>query len=204
MTLSQDSTPTCRVLPSPRSKLHQMKYVSVDPSSEDSEELLAVSTEDGRIGFYSTKKTRKSDDEAECPIPYAEAVAQLGGKPVGLPGRVKDFEIMNLQGEPALGKNDFLVVTGGSEGLVRVWLLHGKDLVREKKSKTADESASPVRQVGRLLNVYETGHRITCLKAFVMLPSQEPSGAPGSEDSEDEDLESEDSESDSEESDSEA
>lgn len=175
-----------------------MKYVSVDPSSEDSEELLAVSTEDGRIGFYSTQKTRKSDDEAECPIPYAEAVAQLGGKPCGLPGRVKDFEIMNLKDEPAVGKNDFLVVTGGSEGLVRVWLLHGKELVGEK-SKPSGESATPVRQVGRLLNAYETGHRITCLKAFVMLP---PSTA---EDEQDEELDSEeDSDSDSEASDSEA
>ncbi|PKY05869.1 WD40 repeat-like protein [Aspergillus campestris IBT 28561] len=193
-----DSTPICRVLPSPRSKLHEMKYVSVDPSSEDSEELLAVSTEDGRIGFYSTQKTRKSDDEAECPIPYAEAVAQLGGKPCGLPGRVKDFEIMNLKNEPAVGKNDFLVVTGGSEGLVRVWLLRGKELVGEK-SKPSGESATPVRQVGRLLNAYETGHRITCLKAFVMLP---PSAA---EEEQDEELDSEeDSDSDSEASDSEA
>ncbi|KAE8144524.1 WD40-repeat-containing domain protein [Aspergillus avenaceus] len=180
-----DSTPICRVLPSPRSKLHQIKYIKSNPSKEDSDDLLAVSTEDGRVIFYSTKKVQKAEEEDDSPIPYAESVAELGGKASGLPGRVKDFEVLSLEGEAATAKDDFLVVTGNSEGAVRVWHLSGKDLVVKKNSgkssKTKDEKNAKTAQVGKLLNTCETGNRITCLKAFVMLPSEDPSAFMDSE-----------------------
>ncbi|KMK54501.1 60S ribosome biogenesis protein Mak11 [Aspergillus fumigatus Z5] len=169
-----DSTPVCRVLPSPRSKVHQMRYVAVDPSVEAGEELLAVSTEDGRIIFYSTKRLQKASDDDESPIPHAEAVAELGGRAAGFPGRVKDFEILNVGGESTTQKGDLLVVTANSEGVVRVWMLRANSLLRNTKEnpEASDNKSQGSKnlQVGKLLNVYETGNRITCLKAFVMLP----------------------------------
>ncbi|KAF9884158.1 hypothetical protein FE257_002216 [Aspergillus nanangensis] len=177
-----DSTPTCRILPNPRSKIHQIKYFSLDPSAEESDELLAVSTEDGRVIFYSTTKVRKPEDDDDSSIPYAEAVAQIGGKSSGLPGRVKDFEILSLRDEAQAVKDDFLVVTGNSEGMVRVWYLRGEELKEKKKNKKAkkasdeqDGKPSPTAQVGKVLGAYESGDRVTCLKAFVMLPPEDPS-----------------------------
>lgn len=165
----------CRLLPSPPSKLHQIKYVNLETPSNDGEELLAVSTEDGRIIFFSTRRLQKSGDDSESAIPYAEAVSQLGGKQNGLPGRVKDFEILSLRDQPKARKDDFVVITGGSDGIVRVWLLNGQDVLPRTPSKEASDSDSNTRQVGKLLNAYETGSRITCLKAFVMLPAEDAS-----------------------------
>ena len=169
----------CRLLPNPRSKVHQIKYVDLDPSSEEGDERLAVSTEDGRIIFFSTKKLREAENSTEPSIPYGEAVAQLGGEKSGLHGRVKDFEILNVKDEPATGGKDaFLIVTGGSDGTVHLWRINGKDLKVNQKENTSSKSgpAMGTPQVGKLLNSYETGNRITCLKAFVMLPTEDPSG----------------------------
>ncbi|KAL2867955.1 putative 60S ribosome biogenesis protein Mak11 [Aspergillus lucknowensis] len=166
-----DSTPTCRIFPSPRSKLHQVKYVSVGALEEDGE-LVAVSTEDGRVIFYSTKKLRVPDESDDSSIPYAEPVAQLGGKSQGFPGRVKDFETLSLKGQPGAKSDDFVVVTANSEGVVRAWRLLGADLCQSGTKHTSDAKGL---QVGRLLNSYETGNRITCLKAFVMMPAEDPS-----------------------------
>ena len=138
-----------------------MKYVTIDPTS-DQPDLLAVSTEDGRVIFYSTTKTQQPEDNADSPIPFAVSVAELGGKSCGLPGRVKDFEIFNLKEYPAAKTDGLLVVTGNSAGAVRIWSVNAKDL-------------SGNGQVGKLLNTYETGSRITCLKSFVMLPPEDPS-----------------------------
>ncbi|KAE8373477.1 WD40-repeat-containing domain protein [Aspergillus bertholletiae] len=196
-----DSTPICRIFPNPRSKIHQMKYINRDPSAEDGEELLAVSTEDGRVIFYSTKKVQKPQDDDDSPIPYAEAVAEIGGKASGLSGRVKDFEILSLKNEVTGPQDGFLVVTGNSEGVIRVWYVSGKDLTGEKKSgkssKGKDEKASKPPQVGNLLNAYETGNRITCLAGFIMLPSESLLDS----EEEFEGLESDEEESESEESD---
>ena len=153
-----------------------MKYIVRDPSSDDGE-LLAISTEDGRVIFYSTKRLRQPGAGSESSIPCAEAIAQLGGKPCGLPGRVKDFEILNLQDESIGGMNGFLVVTGSSDGIVRVWRLTGTDLIAEPN----DGKSTDIRQTGQLLGTYETGNRITCLKSFVMLPP-DPSNLQDSED----------------------
>ncbi|KAL2833442.1 WD40-repeat-containing domain protein [Aspergillus cavernicola] len=166
-----DSTPTCRVFPSPRSKLHQIKYVPVS-SDEDDDELLAISTEDGRVIFYSTKKLRQPEEGDESSIPHAEPVAQIGGKYHGFPGRVKDFEILRLEGQPGAQRGDLVVVTANSEGAVRVWQLLGTEL---RNTGTKQSSDTKDMQVGNLLNSYETGNRITCLKAFVMMPAEDPS-----------------------------
>lgn len=167
-----------------------MKYVTIDPTS-DQPDLLVVSTEDGRVIFYSTTNTQQPEDDADSPIPLAASVAELGGKPCGLPGRVKDFEIFNLKEYPAAKKDGLLVVTGNSTGAVRIWAVDAKDLTGNG-------------QVGKLLNTYETGNRITCLKSFVMLPSEDPSTLEDLDEDDDDDDGEEDASEDSSSEDSDA
>ncbi|KAI3180463.1 hypothetical protein DTO046C5_1699 [Penicillium roqueforti] len=179
-----DSIPRCRLLPSPRSKLHQMKYVSLPLKGGEKEDFLAVSTEDGRVIFYSTKELKKAEDDTECSISHATPVAQVGGKEAGFPGRIKDFEILTLEGQAKEFRNDFLVVTGNSDGVVRVWKVTGKEVSAAKQGKR------DTTQIGRLLTTNETGNRITCLAAFVMLPAEDPSTLIDSEDDSEEEVES--------------
>ncbi|KAK2753583.1 hypothetical protein FQN54_007360 [Arachnomyces sp. PD_36] len=205
-----DSIPKCKILPSPLTKLHSMKYIKTG-ASEEGEELLAVSTEDGRIVFYSTKEisqaAAKGDKESENSIPDAAVKGQLGGKTCNLSGRIKEFEILDVSSSSSELKHDKLVVTCGSDGSIRIWALDSKELAGEessqkksKSSKKAKEStpAPAVPQVGKLLGTYETGNRITCMKAFVMLQPEEERMSDlddefGSEDDEDEEDESSDS-----------
>jgi protein MAK11 len=170
-----DSKPKCKVVPEPRTKVHELSYVQV--GDEEDVQVLAVSTEDGRIIFYSTKPgdlvTDSSTEGKEAPLPSAKLVAQLGGKDAGLSGRIKDFSILNV-GEGTT--KDLIIVAAGSDGALRIWkLLVSKDLVSHK---------GKAKQVGELLGTYETGNRITCLKAFVMLPKME-----GTDDDDIEDFE---------------
>lgn len=166
-----------------------MKYVTVDPSVEDASDLLTISTEDGRVIFYSTTKLREPENDPDSSIPFAEPIAQLGGRANGLPGRIKDFEVFSLKNEPTVKKDAFLVVTANSDGAVRVWLVDGKEL----KEQNDSEKAPTVSQVGKLLNTYETGNRITCMKAFVMLPAEDQSTLEDLDDEEDEEGEEEES-----------
>ncbi|KAL4873218.1 hypothetical protein BDV12DRAFT_160621 [Aspergillus spectabilis] len=165
-----DSTPICRIVPGPRSKLHEIRYVSLGSSEED-DELFVVSTEDGRVIFYSAKNLRQPGEGDDSSIPYAEPVAQLGGRAHGFPGRVKDFAILSLKGQPGVTGDDFAVVTANSEGVVRVWRLLGSEL---RKASTKQSSGTVDIKTGKLLDSYETGNRITCLKAFVMMPAEDP------------------------------
>lgn len=162
-----------------------MKYVSLPVKGGEKEDFLAVSTEDGRVIFYSTKELKTDEEDTDCSIPHAIPVAQLGGKQAGFPGRIKDFELLSLEGQAKEYHNDVLFVTGNSDGVVRVWKVSGKDISSAKKDKETT-------QIGRLLTTAETGNRITCLAAFVMLPAEDPSTLidSGNEDSEDDEAES--------------
>lgn len=165
-------------------KLHHIKYIKSD-ASEDGDELLAVSTEDGRIIFYSTKETSPVEDDngSEGSIPNATVKGQLGGKTCGLSGRIKEFEILSIGSSNHGLKHDSLVVTCHSDGTIRVWTLSLGELMtanssqkkKSKSSKKGKESAPTIAtpQVGQLLGSYETGNRITCMKAFVMLQPEE-------------------------------
>lgn len=160
----------------------------------DLADILVLSTEDGRLIFYSTANTANSEREgktAELSIPNCLPVGQLGGNSAGLSGRIKDFEVLDLQ---SLGSSCgmSLVVSGSSDGSIRLWTVAQKvftsrlssvdtlpkedtDKSPEAKSNgsaTKDDSLPFALEVGRLIGTYETGNRITCLKAFVM------SGAP--------------------------
>lgn len=158
-----DCKPKAKILPTPRTKVHKLQYL---PSASHPRTLL-ISTEDGRIMLYDTTSTTASpspDPAAKDPsIPASTLIAQIGGPAAGFTGRVKDFELLPLSDtEPTT----FLVVTGSSDGTVRIWGLGTRDL---KKSKETDVGKGfTAKQIGRLLGTYSTGTRITCLKAFVM------------------------------------
>lgn len=175
----KDSKPRLRVLPSPLTKIHQIKYFAAK-SDQSEVPIFAVSTEDGRIIFYSIhpEPTATEPKDNDSDIPGATAIAQIGGKTVDLTTRIKDFEIL-LQ--TSLGKklDDFLIVTGSSDGTVRLWMLTLDSLIHPDNRPTKKHnSGAPedqdrthaIPQVGTLLGSYETGNRITCLKAFIMLP----------------------------------
>ncbi|KAJ5483386.1 hypothetical protein N7530_002632 [Penicillium desertorum] len=179
-----DSIPRCRLIPSPRSKLHQMKYVSLPLKGGEKEDFLAVSTEDGRVIFYSTRELNNAEDDTECSIPHATPIAQVGGKQAGFPGRIKDFEILTLEGQAKEFRNDFLVVTANSDGVVRVWKVGGKEVSAAKQER------KDTTQFGKLLTTNETGNRITCMAAFVMLPAEDPSTLIDSEDDSEDGVES--------------
>lgn len=110
--------------------------------------------------FYSTKDTTEAEESS---IPDAKLIAQLGGKSSGLSGRVKDFEILDLA-DIENWKHHFLLLTCGSDGAVRVWLLKIQSITNSKKQE-ANKSGELVY---RLLDTYETGNRITCMASFVM------------------------------------
>ncbi|KAJ8130875.1 hypothetical protein O1611_g2753 [Lasiodiplodia mahajangana] len=173
-----DSTPKCRVMPEPRRKIHEFCYVST--GSGDSS-LLTVSTEDGRILFFSTKtddlesKELKTDKKTES-LPIAKLVAELGGKAAGVTGRIKDFAICKITGEQG---DDLVVPTGGSDGKVRLFKLSLKGLADAGNMKAP-------KQIGKLLGTYDTQNRITCLSGFTMIPRGE-----GVEDSDDDSDDSE-------------
>ncbi|KAL2752607.1 hypothetical protein ACRALDRAFT_1065706 [Sodiomyces alcalophilus JCM 7366] len=172
-----DSLPRCRVMPDARTKIHHFEYVSVDDESETT--LIAVSTEDGRILFCSTREedlTRPpSSTSKEQRLPVSKLVAQIGGKEAGVTGRIKDFNVVRVEEQD---ETVFYVVSGSSDGKVRLWKLSAKELLSRSKEGTAGKAdkqetpeASPAApQVGNLLGTYETNNRITCTAAFAMIP----------------------------------
>lgn len=168
-----DCKPEVKICPAPLTKLHQMHFV---PGLESN--VLAVSTEDGRILFYrttpeaSTEEDATPDDENSVKaltIPNATLIAQLGGPKADVANRIKDFEILNMPQDDATPTKT-IIVTGGSDGTVRLWFLHLEELTLQK------EADATVPQVGQLLAKYETGNRITCLRAFVMTERLEENG----------------------------
>jgi protein MAK11 len=159
-----DSKPKAKIVPTPRTKIHQMHYL---PSTSHPS-LLLVSTEDGRVMIYDTSATSATNEEAKIPhskdeVPPSKLVAQIGGPGAGISGRVKDFAVLPLS---STDTSTFLVITGSSDGTVRTWSLSIGELsddvmVEQGKGFTA-------KQVGKLVGTYTTGTRITCLKAFTM------------------------------------
>ena len=161
--------------------------MAVPAEGDKTSDKLAVSTEDGRILFYSTTpngKTEKQKNEAKTAIPNVQAIGQIGGNADDLKGRIKDFDILQI---PTVGGSteNLLIVAGSSDGAIRLWLLDTAQLVVEnavtaespgnglKESPNGKGDATVLKvslipQVGQLLGTYETGNRITCLKAFIM------------------------------------
>ena len=175
-----DSQPKGKLVPTPRTKIQEVKYVPF-PTVEGNDEkgdaqkqksIVAISTEDGRIMFYDTGATTPSPSESEkdTSIPACALIAQLGGPAAGITSRIKDFEIL-----PIPNSSTFVIVTASSDGSVRFWTLTPKELLqksaaqREGKGRVDGEKAGfEAKQVGSLIGTYSNGLRITCLKAFVM------------------------------------
>lgn len=159
---SIDSKPKARIVPQPRTKIHQMHYLPSDSSPA----TLLVSTEDGRILLYDTNSTSLGEEANAKPakddVPSSRLIAQIGGPAAGMTGRVKDFEVMPLSA------TDFLVVTGSSDGTVRFWSLNADEIEQEQSSDAGKAKGFTALQVGKLLGSYSTSTRITCLKAFTM------------------------------------
>ncbi|QDS72749.1 hypothetical protein FKW77_004062 [Venturia effusa] len=174
-----DCKPKVKILPVPATKVHQMVYV---PDSEES--IVAISTEDGRILFYDTGGSEAAPTTAneengtkEKSIPTASLVAQLGGRIVDITTRIKDFQILAIdeQGLSAEteGAFSYVITTASSDGTIRLWSLLPEELQMDEKLKAKKKGIAgatrPVPQVGQVLAKYETGNRITCLQAFVMV-----------------------------------
>jgi len=201
-----DSRPKCRVIPSPPTKIHQIHYLALDALQHQDSDVLAVSTEDGRIIFYSTivnGNDMSNDDDSKLEIPTCITLGQLGGKTSGSTVRVKDFEIL-IPRQPGQTAGESYIVSGSSDGSIRIWTLkrnepngrsHSQtDELTRTTSKVSNGDSNgtadkqPVlnskddqsEQIGKLIGTYATGNRITCLKSFIMLPSEQAS--PGEED----------------------
>ncbi|KAF9730498.1 hypothetical protein PMIN06_001354 [Paraphaeosphaeria minitans] len=155
---SLDMKPKAKILPAPRTKIHQMRYLPSDSHPS----ILLVSTEDGRIMFYDTNSTSEpaESEEKEDDIPQSNLVAAIGGPAAGFSTRVKDFDLLRIS------DTSFLIVSGSSDGTVRLWSLRTDELKAPASSENG--AGFTAEQVGRLIGTYTTGTRITCLKSFVM------------------------------------
>ncbi|KAI9848747.1 MAG: p21-activated protein kinase-interacting protein 1-like protein [Sclerophora amabilis] len=220
VTFGMNSKPKSRVLPSPLTKLHQLCYLSVErperagdePEASILTDILAVSTEDGRIIFYSTAGEPQQDQETDtASIPSGRVLGQLGGKSADLSRRIKDFEIIRppkTDDSKGAIHSSLLVVTASSDGAIRIWTIDAEELLQNCRGSSQEDShqgresskhETPLnpqsKQIGRLLGTYETGNRITCLKAFVMAaPPTSIDGPPGTKSSDGEDSEKDDTE----------
>ena len=111
------------VRPVPATKVHTVRYLPI-PDTNESEaggngerkkslNVLAISTEDGRILFYRTSSIGPGaaadlDDRTPQPIPkktnasfpYCNLLGQLGGRNHGIITRIKDFEILTQHPPP--------------------------------------------------------------------------------------------------------
>ncbi len=147
-----------------------------------------MSTEEGQILFFDTNsgssvKTPGDTLENTNIVPTIQALGRLGGPEEGIVGRIKDFEILQLTiGE--ISRECLVVVAGSSDGTVRLWSLDAAQFAAKVETLNGDskhdnnveglpEEVHPSRHVGRLIGKYETGNRITCLKAFVMSEMRE-------------------------------
>ncbi|EFR01680.1 MAK11 [Nannizzia gypsea CBS 118893] len=166
-----DSVPKCRVATSPFTKVHHISYLDIE-TDDEKKQLLVASTEDGRLVFYSTASDSLEEpaEGGDTTIPTAPFLFQLGGKAYGQSSRIKEFEILPLQEDSKTIQ--FIVITSGSDGALRIWTVKPEELQPAKQTKQAKRGkpSKPAQaaQVGRLLGAYETGNRVTCMKAFIM------------------------------------
>ena len=163
-----DSKPKGVVRPSPLTKLHQLRMLQLGGAEK---EVLAASTEDGRILFYDLQSPKPTGN-VQDKLPAYSCLAQLGGRAAGVDGRIKDFEILRLEIKSGKTASILLVVTASSDGAIRLWSMPDDAATLSQVSDSVSEqvkgAGSTARQVGSLIGTLETGNRITCLGAFVM------------------------------------
>lgn len=141
-------------------------------------EFLALSTEDGRILFYPSGLSPATfgGDDKKPEVQLLQPIAFFGGISDGLTIRIKDFEMLRL---PDL--SSLLIITCCSDGAIRIWLVEDSELVENGKNRNgttdqqmngtsgkSSEHGQYAAPIGRLVGLYESKHRITCLAAFLM------------------------------------
>lgn len=175
-------------MPNPSTKIHQIHYTELQKLKDITTELIAVSTEDGRVLFYPTTVSdlRYHGLGPKEPVPTLEPIGQIGGD---IKGRIKDFDILRACNDQDPTEHLYLV-SANSHGAICVWTLDRNDLFTDTTALPSASAQSQgesevsrisaggtaasnlnkgsTRKVGRLLGKYDTGHRITCLKAFLM------------------------------------
>jgi len=169
--------------PSPQSKICEVRYLTRHGEQGN---VLAVSTEDGRVLFYGTDlaslepvDTGAAAVDSSTPQVF-RPLAHLGPLPAaGTRGsRIKDFIVIrpyNTSGssDEAEANADeevddiqvdvpetYHIVTATSEGSVKIWSLRVGELDAREQKKAME--------VGELVGSYETGRRVTCLEGFMM------------------------------------
>ncbi|KAI9700595.1 MAG: hypothetical protein M1820_006749 [Bogoriella megaspora] len=150
--------------------------------------VLAISTEDGRVLFFDTRVETESGNgtaKNNGDIPEARFIGQLGGTVAGISGRIKDFKVLEPPANnTATEQHILLLVTGSSDGAIRIWRVDPSELQLPPDNQAATTApatgtngtngtkingdAKVANQIGNLLGTFETGNRITCLEAFVM------------------------------------
>lgn len=169
-------------------RIHQIRYLGTAKDDKYRSTILAISTEDGRIVFFSTSKTIRGENSESGigqVIPFCCVLGQVGGTHEGVQSRIKDFEIITFSRTKQF-RGNVLLVAGCSSGSIYIWML-AKTQFDERSRETAGDPSiqlergialgniddlnklqcNEIPQLGRLLGSYDTGKRITCLKAFV-------------------------------------
>ena len=174
-------------MPAPATKVHRIAYTTYEISAI-TQSLLSISTEDGRLLFYTTEnpKPATTDNVETHKLSRAILRGQLGGRASGVEGRIKDFQIMSSDESQLESK---LIITAESSGVVGIWRVDHKELISMSPSPpdrqedvtnaTTVETPSNIAQVGVMLGKYNTNNRITCLEAFRLY--QATDGANGTE-----------------------
>jgi len=154
----------------PPTKVCQAKFLPKESCPGMKGNVLALATEDGRIVFFDSGSTVGKDARGDAHDAKKESVERcrvLGSMGEITKGnRIKDFEVLSLD---VGGTQETILVTGSSDGAVRVWQVHVKALTAAATA-THEASAAPelTQSMGLLLALHDTARRITCLTAFVM------------------------------------
>ena len=157
---------------------------------DDQSDLLAISTEDGRITLFSLPASSSQDkglqENYEKAVPLCTAIAQLCGQASDRKIRIKDFEIFDFD-TASDQSNGMLIVAARSNGAIEIWTVGSTEIddhvALEKASGRTNSTAHTSNgtkalseehgdnsiQRGQCIGSYETGNRVTCLKAFVLL-----------------------------------
>ena len=169
--------------------MQQARYTEIHNLPDLKPELIFVSTEDGRILIYSADQTHSEEVHISSSTNHIPNLAPIGQIVDESKSRIKDFEILEV-GKSQNATEDVYVVSASSNGAIRVLSLDIKELFADavtlravnQRRRTESEnngggpSGAPTNVTGsalskpivKILGTYETGHRITCLKAFLM------------------------------------
>ena len=185
-------------------KIHQMRYFHSWKGGDGKGRCLAVSTEDGRIIFFSTAAPREHDDKDETTapslspgIPLAAPTGEIGPSLTTAPSRIKDFKILSRHLQD--GSHQYLLVAGSSDGSISIWQLDPSKFSVPPSSSSSipsseatngtngtttlnsSEAKAKPPQVGSLIGIYHTSGRITCLEAMAVTLPFKPDATDGSE-----------------------